>query len=128
MVAYVMSRIQELWLFQLLEKMLLRKILRDSLMSWLLNQSKQTLWENKPQESTTTSASTLFNPKNSSRLMETAQRVSLKMNQTLSNPHGLRSTKSQEDSLFTSSTNSVMRKSKNSTMISLLLLDMRTSS
>lgn len=44
MVAYVMSRTQELSLFQSSEKILMKKILRNSWMSWLLNQSKQILW------------------------------------------------------------------------------------
>lgn len=97
-------------------------------MSWLLNQSKQILWENKLQESMTTSVSTLLNLKSSLRLMETTPRVLLKTNQTLSNHLGLKLMKFQEDSLSISSMNSVMRKSKNSTTILLLLLDTKPSS
>jgi hypothetical protein len=82
-------------------------------MNWLLNQLKQILWENKPQENMITSVSTLLNLKNSLRLMETLPKVLLKMNQTLSNHLGLKLMKSQEDLLSISSTNSVMRKSKN---------------
>jgi hypothetical protein len=50
------------------------------------------------------------------------------MSQVLFSHHGLKSTKSQEDLLFTFSTSSVTKKSNNSIMISLLLQDTKISS